>query len=85
MCMTAIARKVPAALFFALALLSAPAAHADPMKCSGEEKTCLINCKKIARVAVSVCATGCGSRLSACMKTGCWDNGAQKYCGLMKS
>ena len=83
--MTAIIRTILAALLLALALLAAPAAKADPMKCSGEEKTCLTNCKKAARVAVSVCATGCGSRLSACLKTGCWDNGAQKYCGLNKS
>ena len=67
------------------AILGAPAAAADPMKCSGEEKTCLTNCKKTARVAVSVCATGCGTRLSYCLKTGCWDNGTQRYCGLNKS
>jgi hypothetical protein len=74
--------KTISAGLFALALLGAPAAKADPMKCSGEEKTCLTHCKKAARVAGSVCATGCGSRLSACMKTGCWDNGSQRYCGL---
>lgn len=81
--MTAATLRTLAALF-ALALLGAQIARAEPMKCSGEEKTCLTNCRKIARVAVSVCATGCGARLSACMKTGCWDTGAQRYCGLAK-
>lgn len=76
--------KTCAAALFALALLGAQAAIADPMKCSGEEKTCLTACKKAARVTVSVCLTGCGARLSACVKTGCWDNGAQRYCGLAK-
>lgn len=78
-------RNVLAASLFALAWLAAPAAHAEPMKCSGEEKVCLTNCKKAARVAVSICATGCGTRMSFCVKTGCWDNGTQKYCGLNKS
>lgn len=67
-----------------LALFGAPAAMAEPMKCSGEEKACLTACKKTARMTVSVCVTGCGARLSKCMKTGCWDNGTQRYCGLAK-
>ncbi len=83
--MNGTARKLFAALLLAVALVGAPAAYAEPMKCSGEEKACLTNCKKAARVAVSVCATGCGTRLSYCLKTGCWDNGTQKYCGLNKS
>ena len=79
------ARAISAALLLAAALLGAPAAFAEPMKCSGEEKACLTNCKKAARVPVSVCATGCGARLSVCLKSGCWDNGTRKYCGLNKS
>lgn len=88
--MTAAIFKALAAALVGFMLLGAqvvfgvPAAQADPMKCSGEEKVCLTNCKKAARVAYSVCATGCGARLSACMKTGCWDNGTQRYCGLAK-
>lgn len=66
-------------------LLSLSAASAEPMKCSGEEKACLVSCKKTARVTVSVCVTGCGARLSACLKNGCWDSGTQRYCGLAKS
>ena len=68
----------------AFTVLSLSAASAEPMKCSGEEKACVTNCKKAARVAVNVCVTACGSRLSVCMKTGCWDDGTQRYCGLNK-
>lgn len=74
-----------AALALAVIVLGAPAASAEPMKCSGEEKACIVACKKTARVAVSVCLTGCGARLSACLKTGCWDDGTQRYCSLSRS
>jgi hypothetical protein len=33
---------------------------------------------------VSVCFTNCGQRQAMCVKTGCWDNGNQKYCGLLR-
>jgi hypothetical protein len=82
--MTAPFSKILAAALVGVAVFAASAAQADPMKCSGEEQACLTSCKKAARVAYSVCATACGTRLSACMKTGCWDNGAQRYCGLAK-
>ena len=75
---------VLSAILWLLVLLGVPAAMAEPMKCSGEEKACLTACKKTARMTVSVCVTGCGARLSACVKTGCWDNGTQRYCGLSK-
>ncbi len=61
------------------------AAMAEPMKCSGEEKACVTACRKTARMMVSVCLTGCGARLAACVKTGCWDDGSQRYCGLSRS
>jgi hypothetical protein len=35
-------------------------------------------------LAVSICVTNCGARQSICMRTGCWDSGVQKYCGLQK-
>ena len=75
---------IAGAAALAFALSGARPASAEPMKCSGEEKACVTNCKKAARVAVNVCVTACGSRLSVCLKTGCWDNGAQRYCGLNK-
>jgi hypothetical protein len=72
------------AAVLALALLGAPAA-ADPMKCSGEEKVCIAGCQKTAKgSALSLCLTNCGARLSYCAKTGCWDDGRQRYCGLLR-
>jgi hypothetical protein len=56
-----------------------------PMRCSGEEKVCIANCKKsLDRASISVCLTNCGVRQSACLKTGCWNSGPQRYCGLLK-
>ena len=76
--------KILGALLAALVLSGAPTAMAEPMKCSGEEKTCITACRKTARMPVNVCLTGCGARLSACLKTGCWNDGTQRYCGLAK-
>jgi hypothetical protein len=72
-------------LLVLLAFAGAPSVvGAEPMKCSGEEKTCVTACRKTARMPVNICLTGCGQRLSACLKNGCWDNGTQRYCGLAK-
>jgi len=66
-------------------LLSGAPAFSAPMRCSGEEKTCIAACKKsLDRSAISGCVTSCGLRQSACMKSGCWDSGPQRYCGLLK-
>jgi hypothetical protein len=55
------------------------------MRCSGEQKTCITACNKSPdRSSISTCVTNCGARQSICMKTGCWDTGFQKYCGLLK-
>ena len=73
------------AISVAVALLSASPAFSAPMRCSGEEKTCIAACKKsLDRSSISTCVTNCGLRLSACMKSGCWDSGPQRYCGLLK-
>ena len=67
------------------ALLSTAPAFSAPMRCSGEEKICIAACKKsLDRSSISTCLTGCGLRQSACMKSGCWDSGPQRYCGLLK-
>jgi hypothetical protein len=66
-------------------LLGCQFALAAPMRCSGEQKICTTNCNKSAdRSLISICVTNCGARHSMCMKTGCWDSGIQKYCGLLK-
>jgi hypothetical protein len=55
------------------------------MRCNGEETICLNSCKKNPdKSTLSTCVTNCGARLSFCRKTGCWDSGLQKYCGLSK-
>jgi hypothetical protein len=68
----------------ALFLLSAQTASADPMKCSGENKTCVAACGKSASPQAKQCAENCRTSLANCARTGCWANGALRYCGLMK-
>jgi hypothetical protein len=68
-----------------LGLLCVQTALAEPMKCSGEQKTCIIICNQSPkRASVPVCVTNCGARLSMCIRTGCWDNGVHRYCGLLR-
>jgi hypothetical protein len=69
----------------ACTLLSTASAFSAPMRCSGEEKVCIAACKKsLDRSSISTCLTNCGLRQSACMRSGCWDSGPQRYCGLLK-
>lgn len=74
-----------AVLIVGLALLCRYPAFATPMRCSGEQKTCIASCAKgPPGSSITFCLTNCGARQSVCMKTGCWDNGTQRYCGLLK-
>lgn len=66
------------------ALLLAGVANAQPMKCSGEEKTCQQACAKAPTATKSACLTECGVRRNVCMRTGCWDDGRLRFCGLAK-
>jgi len=79
-------KMAAAAIWIAgLTLLCARPALATPMRCSGEQKTCIASCaKRPPGTSISICLTNCGARQSLCMKTGCWDNGTQRYCGLLK-
>src|SRR5262245_13477570 len=78
-------RILAGALAASLALFSCPSAFAVPMRCSGEQTTCIANCKKnLDRSYLSIYITNCGVRQSICMRTGCWDNGVKKYYGLLK-
>ena len=73
------------ALGVSIVLLCCQTAFAVPMRCSSEQNTCIANCKKNPdRSFLSICVTNCGARQSMCMRTGCWDSGVQKYCGLQK-
>ena len=77
-------RTLAAALALLAALFVSQSARAAPMKCSGDETTCRQTCAKAAKGALSACLTTCGARRAACMRTGCWDNGSVRYCGLAK-
>lgn len=77
--------RICIAVLSVLALLGSEAAQAAAMRCSSEEKTCIAVCNKGAtKSALPMCITNCGQRKAICMKSGCWDNGAQKYCGLLR-
>jgi len=76
---------VAAAGLFSLIAFDSQIAFAAPMRCSGEQKICIASCNKNPdRSVIPACVTACGARQSFCMKTGCWDSGAQRYCGLLK-
>ena len=68
-----------------LTLLCSQPAPAGPMTCSGELQTCISNCtKNAAFAAAATCIANCRVRQSMCRQTGCWDNGVNKYCGLLR-
>jgi hypothetical protein len=69
----------------ALYALGGQPASADAMRCSSELKACISNCTKIQkRDAAAACVTNCRTRSFSCARTGCWDDGVRKYCGLMR-
>ena len=77
-------RLLAAVLAVAPLLASAPASAA-PLRCSDEEKACVVICAKTNDPRKpSTCVTNCQARQSVCRQTGCWDNGAQRYCGLLR-
>jgi hypothetical protein len=39
---------------------------------------------KAARIPIPNCLDACRSTLKLCLRTGCWDSGTSRYCGLMK-
>src|SRR5665647_1551226 len=70
-----------AAAIVGLALLGAPAAHADPMRCSNVQKSCLADCNRIPdRASLTTCITNCGARQAICVRTGCWNSGSNRLC-----
>jgi hypothetical protein len=76
---------VAVATLAAVSLPRLQPSFAAPMRCSGEETVCITGCKKSTdRALIPTCITNCGLRQSVCKKTGCWDSGVQKYCGLLK-
>ncbi|MGH6665222.1 MAG: hypothetical protein ACREB2_10020 [Pseudolabrys sp.] len=67
----------------ALALLAARPALAEPMKCSGQEKACIVGCQKNPAFAAN-CVANCRAQKNYCRRTGGWVNGTSRYCGLMR-
>ena len=66
-------------------LACAQALRAEPMKCSGEQKNCAADCAKYTNKTVAAkCVQSCFVSQSICLRTGCWDSGNGRYCGLMK-
>jgi hypothetical protein len=72
------------AIFAALNLFAAQGAIAAPMLCSGEQKTCIAACQRIPGNLIADCIAGCRARQNYCKHTGCWDNGTNRYCGLLR-
>jgi hypothetical protein len=72
------------AIAFAFALMGVQAAWAEPMKCSGEQKTCLSTCARMPTGQAQACLENCRASQAYCIRSGCWQNGASRYCGLTK-
>lgn len=68
----------------AAALLGAQGAIAAPMMCSGEETSCIAACQARPRALIGDCIATCRTRSNYCKRTGCWDNGTNRYCGLLR-
>ena len=80
-CKITVAIAVCAGLY----MFGAQASLAQPMRCSGEQKTCVANCLKNPNPTTSSrCVKTCHLSQSICLRTGCWDSGSFRYCGLMK-
>jgi len=67
-----------------LVLSGAQRAQADSLKCSDEQKACIVVCQKSPRARVGDCIANCRTRTNFCKQTGCWDNGTRRYCGLLR-
>jgi len=68
----------------ALVLFGAQPASADSMKCSDQEKACVVACQRMPRALVGDCIANCRARANFCRQTGCWNEGTKRYCGLSR-
>jgi hypothetical protein len=64
--------------------LAIQTASAGPMMCSGEETTCIAACQGRPRALIGDCIAACRTRGNYCKRTGCWDSGISRYCGLLR-
>ena len=74
------------ALALVIALLAATSSAADSLKCSAEQRACVVICQKrgLTPQTLGTCIGNCNRRQAACRQTGCWDNGTNTYCGLLR-
>ena len=77
-------KKFTYAIAAVFILAGAHAALAEPMKCSGEQKTCTTVCARLPAGQIQLCMENCRVSQANCMRSGCWASGANRYCGLMK-
>jgi hypothetical protein len=78
-------KKILLSMTTAAVLLCAATAHAEPVRCSNEAKTCTAACGSLPDgQRTSTCITVCQARMASCRQTGCWDNGSSRYCGLLR-
>ena len=68
----------------AAALICAQPVGAAPMTCSSEQKACLAPCGKFPPAVAKDCTDACHARFNFCRRSGCWDNGSSRYCGLLR-
>lgn len=78
------ARTIAGGIAAAFIILGAQAAFGEPMKCSGEQKTCTSSCARLPAAQIQLCTENCRVAQANCMRSGCWASGASRYCGLMK-
>ena len=73
------------ALIIPMLIALVASAAAAPMKCSGEQTTCVAACQRLLdRVQATNCTDACRGYFNYCRATGCWDNGRNRYCGLLR-
>lgn len=77
-------RTIAGAMAAAFILLGAQGAIAEPMKCSGEQKTCTTSCARLPAGQIQPCMENCRVAQANCVRSGCWASGGSRYCGLMK-
>ena len=73
-----------AAAVAAFMLVGVSMAQAEPMKCTGEQKTCQTACARLPATQIQPCLEGCRASQAYCIRSGCWQNGNNRYCGLTK-
>jgi hypothetical protein len=59
-------------------------AEAEPMRCADLKATCVAGCAKVAAGIRGACLSNCNTRQTHCQQSGCWNDGARNFCGLLR-